>query len=99
MKNWQGITTTRLTLGFEVTVSRDNRDLTQQGRHRRGQRLRQCDLIDCITVFQSEFEKSFISFSALVEFTRSLLFFCNVRKLTLTIFNEREGLRTCFGFR
>ena len=27
-------------------------DLTQQGRHRRGQRLRQCDLIDCITVFQ-----------------------------------------------
>ena len=48
-------------------------------------------------VFQSEFEKSFISFSALVEFTRSL--FCNVRKLILTIFSEREGLWTCFGLR
>ena len=60
-------------IGFMET--RPNRDLTQQGRHRRGQRLRQCDLIDCITVFQSEFVKSFISFSALVEFTRSLHFF------------------------
>ena len=75
-----------------TSSSRDIRDLTQQGRHRRGQRLRQCDLIDCITVFQSKFEKSFISFSALVEFTRSLLFFCNVRKLILTIFSD---VRAC----
>ena len=60
---------------ISASLQSDNRDLTQQGRHRRGQRLRQCDLIDCITVFQSEFEKSFISFSTLVELTRSLLVF------------------------
>ena len=34
------------------------RDLSQLGRHRRGQHLRQCDLIDCITKFESEFDKS-----------------------------------------
>ena len=49
-----------------------NGDLTQLERHRRGQHLRQCDLIDCITVFQSEFEKSFICCSVLVKFTCSL---------------------------
>ena len=51
------------------------RDLKQLGRHRRRRRLRQCDLIDCITLFQSEFEKSFISCSVLVKFTCSLHFF------------------------
>ena len=51
------------------------RDLMQPGQHQRGQRLRQCSLIDCITVFQSEFEKSFVSCSVLVEFTHSLHFF------------------------
>ena len=53
----------------------DYRDLTQLGRHRRGRRLGKCDLIDCITVFQSEFEKSFISCTVLVEFTSFLHFF------------------------
>ena len=37
---------------YWISVQDNIRDLTQQGRHRRGQHLRQCDLIDCITVFQ-----------------------------------------------
>ena len=45
------------------------KDFTQLVRHGR-----QCDLIDCTTVFQSEFEKSFISYSVLVEFTCFILF-------------------------
>ena len=65
-----------LKFSYQVDLQRMHiRDLTQQGRHRRGQRLRQCDSIDCITVFQSEFGKSFLFLSALVEFTRSLHFF------------------------
>ena len=56
-------------------------DLTQLGRHRRRRRLTQCDLIDCITMFQSEFEKSFISCSVLVKFTLSLHFFATWESL------------------
>ena len=58
-----------------------SRDLTQLGLHRRGRLLRQCDFIDCMTVFQSEFEKSFICYSVFVEFNCYLHFFARQESL------------------
>ena len=52
--------------------------------------------LDCITAFQSEFEKSFI-FWRLGPSHRFFFTICNMRKLILTISSEYEGLQTYVG--
>ena len=60
-------------------------DLTQLERHRREQRLRQCNFIDCITEFESEFEKSFMFRGVSVEFTRSLHCFAELKRFLVNV--------------